>query len=984
LELNQVDKAYAYFSANPRLALTQETKVHLAEALEKNESYQKMRDVYMSIDDCSLRLLGAKVLISEERGDLVGTYITDLEKICPDAAEEIRRLLLEFSVSQGDSLTSLETGLGISDMAGITAVEALTLGDLFNAFSLYEDAIGFYNVALDRRRYDAALPMAECYAALGENRDAAKTFEAAKALSFSPSHRATRARVRLLSGEDFEAGALEEASFRNYSEYVRGMENLAEANEYVLYEMFLFSNRFSRASQMLRKARFLEFQGRSEEALVAYEDFLADAPFASERGEAAREAELIRNFKIKDPEAALKKFLNASTSSEKGRILFEDAKDYEGAIQFLDTVQTPLAFYYSGLAYERLYNRDGKIKHLDRARERYQNLYWQFPEDTLIEEALYRLFVTEVRDPLKKVDQAHYYLREHLEGNIKGKYADEIGFLMGYVELSRGDTAAARNGWEILYSSGDRSRYTYPALYELARLSLAQGDTSDAAVKYKLICSVASEDTLYFRAMRELALLEKGRGRGEEALELYKKMVSGLPAVPTDIWEEVLDLIFELERYSELDYFAGLIEDKEYLEDIRFYRYVAKVQCEDVGAEDIQGFLHSRPADRKDEFLYWSGVGARLAGYESLGLHQLERLSAEGRDSVLVANADFIIAQMKIQAVGDTAAMGSALETLWKLHEQNPDDTLIMAQLVTALYRAGKFAQADSLWYRLDLRSGGDQSPLLLEKVAHLLTEGRTEEADSVLDELSDVRSLWMNDQFVYYKGLSAARQGLEDEAVQTLKGLVSNFPGSEFRGQAYMKLGVLYHLQEEYDSASRYYRLVLEYPDLRNDALLNMAKMEKTRSQFDKALEYFELLAQEATSSEDRGRWYLEMGVTSYHAAGYYRSISYLERSIVFLERALPLVTEQRPYLLYSTGRTYAAFLDDEHLERAVSVFLQCHEEYPQNQWGLECWFQAGVGYTELGRPEDAKVIFKAIINARGPDDAFGIRAQEALDKLE
>jgi len=972
LELNQAGKAYSLFADYPRFEISQDTKLRLASELEQHKEYKEARDVYMAIEDPDLRLVGAKVLLAAGRYDLLRVYLADLEETYPEVAATIAALQIEAALSRGDSLSSLEAGLAMGRPSEIPATEAYILGKLFQSFCLYEDAVELYSSALDQRRYDALLPLSESYAALGDNRSAVKTYEEVQErLPFSSYDRSLEARVRLLAGEEFDSKVLGDARFRTYDEYVHALEILAEKEEYSLYERLLISSPFVRSAEILRRARLLGSQKRFAEALEVYEDYLAHAPFASERSEAFREAELLRYFEIKDAEAALQKLISATSSSEKGKILFEDAKDYEGAIAFLDTVSTPQAFYYSALSYERLYLRDGKVKYLDRARERYENLYWQFPADRLVEDALYHLFVTEIRDPLKKVERALDYLDHYPEG----RYADEITFLLGYVQLARGDTTAAQSGWETLYLTRPQSPYNYPVLYELARLSLAEADTTDAAAKLSLILSVAPHDTLYFLACRELAILEEARGRNLEALRIYRKIAEELSTLPADLWQRSLDLIFALRQYNEFDNFQAALQDAEYSQEIDFFKQAAKVERKMAEPEDVKRLLHTRPAGRTDSYFYWAGVGAGLIDHPRLGRHLLERLTREGKNEDLMAKAEFLLAQYKIAGGEDSSAVAS----LWKLHAANPEDTLILAKLVTALYRSGEIREGDSLWLRLDIMSATDQSPLLLEKVAYLLNSGRIQDADSVLAALSNVRALWQNENFVYYSGVAAARQGRQEDAMDILKGFVSDFPRSELLPTVYFKLGSLFYMQQEFDSSASYYRHTLTAPDLRALALENLAKIARRQKEWDKALEYFELLAEESTSSEERGKWYLELGVTAYYGLKFSQSITYFEQ-------ALPLVTEGRPYLLYCTARSYAAFADPEHLERAVALFLQCHEEFPQDRWGLECWLQAGEGYVQLDKPEDARVVFSAILAERGENDpeGFGIRANEALEKLQ
>lgn len=969
LELNQPDKAYTLFHDHPRFESSQETKLRIAQTMEQRKDYEKAREVYMAIPDPDLRLVGAKMLLAAGRYDLLATYLADLEQTYPEVAATVAALQIEATLSRGDSLSSLEAGLAMGEPATLGSTESYTLGKLFASLNLFEDAVRFYESARAQRRYDALLPLASCYCALGDFRQAVRVYDEArqKAVTFSTQDRALEARSRLLAGKDFDAQALADAKFLTWDEYRRVLDLLAAKGQTAVYERLLLSSPFVRPEDVLRKARLLRSQERYQASLQAYEEYLR-SPFGPERAEAGREADVVRLFDIKDAEAALKKLVAATTSTEKGKVLFEDAKDYEGAVAFLDTIADPQAFYYCALAYERLYLRDGKVKYLDEARERYENLYWQYPESKWVEDALYRLFATEIRDPIKKMDRALDYLDHYPEG----RYADEVRFLTGFVQLARGDTLAAKGDWETLYLTKPESSHNFPVLYQLAELALAQKDTADASAKLSLILSVASHDTLYFIAARRLAGLQEARGRNLEALALYRKMASELGWLPEELWRNAVNLIFALRQYNELENFYASMADVQYRQEMDFFKEAARVETGVAGADDVKALLHNRPGTRGDEYLYWAGVGASLADHPRLGRHLLELLADQGRDAELVAKAEFLVAQHQI-AVGEDLGAVSRLRTLYA---RNPQDTLVLEKLVVALYRAGEIAEADSLWRKLELASKADRSPVLLEKAAYLLNANRTEEADTVLAGLSGIRELWRDPNFVYYKGIVASKTGRTDEALEAFQKFVTDFPTSDLLPNVYFKLGTLYYVIQEPDSATAYYRRTLDSPELRRNALENLAKIARSRKKYDEAMRYFELLAEEVPTPAERGAIYTELGVTAYYANKFSQSITYFER-------ALPLVTGERPYLLYCAARSYAAFLDTEHLEKAVSLFLQCHEEFPQDQWGLECWFQAAMGYLSLERLDDAKLILTAILNQRGENDPFGMRAKTELEKL-
>lgn len=969
LELNLVPKAYELFSKYPRFEVTKEIKLRLASKLEESKEFEKARDVYMTIDDPDIRLIGAKMLLSAGRQDLLRPYLADLEKTYPQVAATVASLQIESTLARADSLSSMESGLAMGKPSGATSTQAYALGNLFESFNLYEDAVDYFESAVNQRYYDALLPLGSSYAALGNNARALKVYdEARKKLSFSLSDKTLESRVRLLSGLDFDAKSLTGESFRTWDEFEKALDILKEKNQIEVYEKLLITSPFSRPDDVLRKARLFSSQGRTNQALETYEEYLEKAPFAHDRSEAQGELSILEFFEIKDAETALKKLVKATTSSEKGRILFEDAKDYEGAITFLDTVSTAQAFYYSGLSYERLYLKEGKVRLLDKARERYENLCWQFPDDAQVEDAIYRLFATEIRDPLKKMEEGLDYLDHYPEG----KYSDEVRFLLGGVELAIGDTLAAKSEWENLYLTKPKSVYNLPVLYALASLMLAQGDTDDASAKFSLIIAVSPRDTIYFSALRSQAGLEESRGNNLEALSLYRNMARELGTMPSDLWERALTLIFKLRQYNELEDFRNALDDAQYREEIDFWIKVTKVESQLAKADDVKSLMHMRPASLKDEYLYWTGVGLSLVDHARLGRHLLERLVKEGKDSSLIAKADFLVAQHQLAGGEDS----NAVSTLRRLHAAKPDDTLILGKLVTALYRAGELKEADSLWLRLDLLNPGDHSPLLLEKIAYLLNAGRVEEADTVLMSLANVRSLWQNEDFVYYKGFIAARSGRQEEAIETFRRFLADFPASSLQPAVHFKLGTLFYMMQEMDSAEVHYGKAVNAPDLRASALRNLAVIARNKQQWNKAFEFFETLVSESSSPEERGDLYIELGITAYNAYKFSQAVTYFEK-------ATPLVTKDRARLLYWTARSYAAFADPEHTEKAVSLFLKCHEEFPQDQWGLESWIQAGTGYVQLERLDDARVIFQAIVASRGPDDPFGMRAQEALSKL-
>jgi TolA-binding protein len=72
------------------------------------------------------------------------------------------------------------------------------------------------------------------------------------------------------------------------------------------------------------------------------------------------------------------------------------------------------------------------------------------------------------------------------------------------------------------------------------------------------------------------------------------------------------------------------------------------------------------------------------------------------------------------------------------------------------------------------------------------------------------------------------------------------------------------------------------------------------------------------------------------------------------------------------------------EQYETAAQEYLRVGFLYPrQGQWAITAQYNAGACYEKLGRAEEARTIYRKLIETRGADDQWSQMAQERLTAL-
>jgi TolA-binding protein len=317
--------------------------------------------------------------------------------------------------------------------------------------------------------------------------------------------------------------------------------------------------------------------------------------------------------------------------------------------------------------------------------------------------------------------------------------------------------------------------------------------------------------------------------------------------------------------------------------------------------------------------------------------------------------------------------------------EQEADEDrklYLLSKGIVCLYRSGRLSEAiearekfnkdhpdkTDLWTELLVEEGRAYEGRGEEKAA-----GKSFQAVLELDQEGHYA-----EEATYRLGLMALRSGEFSQALDRFRSLLEKHPQSSLKNQVLFKMGSALYALERYDRAAEHYELVAAQAteaQLVADALFNAGICRGKMNDWDGAVAAYERLVTEFPEHEEGQKWALRLGF-AYLQAG--RSSLALR---TFLQIDAQGDAELGAEVQFWLGECY--FHMGEY-EKAAQEYLRVDYLYPhQIQWATTAEYNAGVSYEKLGRVEEARSIYRKLVNTRGAQDQWGAMAQERLDKL-
>lgn len=947
LLLKSYNEAFEALMEYQYLKISLEILITLAQKLEEIGEKEKAAKIYLKAGRYKDYVKASMLLKELEKSKESLKILNEAEIKFPQKKQEIQFLKYKIYLLLRDTLNALNTLLSITTPSSLKREDQIEAGKFLYALNLYE----FSNVFLEGTNSPLLINVLMKL----------KNYKKAKELlKKDKNNKKELEKVKCLLGEKCDYNVIINTQLTP-EEALLIFKRLMQKEEYTIAEKFI--NKIPLDWRSFKyKAEFYYIQGKYDSALFYYKRFMDFCVFSNYRNEVKEKIFEIENFKIKDANKALKYILKANTVEEKAYAIIKYAKDYIEAIKLIDTLSTSYGLYLCGLCYCLLWKKDKTDYYREQSHDKFEELFWEYSEDTLAEYALYYLFETE-KDTLQKYEYGLDYIDHYPEG----KFRYEIMYKLALIDLSKGDTASAYENFNIIYLS-PKNRFSFPSLYMMAMIEEKE-DTFGAIEKLELIEKLSSfPDSLYILSLYRLALLYRSLRNNVKAFSFIKKLAKLLKVLP----DTVFMLAKEISEDIENPYIFKNIEITQETQKNYFkFMYILKQKI--PPEKKILKFLKIVHTGFTSEFYYFLALNAEKSEYNNIAIKGYKIVLKYPARKEIIKKSAVALSEIFLQK----NIPAEALAILEKMSHEFPTDNLILSRFVVALYRTGNITKADSLWEILDKNAFIDTSPLLLEKVAYYVLNNKFEEADSVLKFLQRFRKMENNKKFIYYKGLVKFKKGNFKEAIVSFKKFISKFPNDPTIPEIYFKLGSSFYQMQKFDSAVAYYKKASEYPEYvkRKDALFNIAVIYKQQEKWNKLIDISREIEKLSLTVSEKAKVYYNIGYAFLQKRNPLDALKYFKK-------ALELATDRTMQrdIIYWLGETYFAL---GQYQNAIKEFLKI-PEFGNVMWGGTALWRVGIIYELLEEYNKAKEIYKRIIKLYGEHSMWGAQAKERLKELE
>ena len=219
-------------------------------------------------------------------------------------------------------------------------------------------------------------------------------------------------------------------------------------------------------------------------------------------------------------------------------------------------------------------------------------------------------------------------------------------------------------------------------------------------------------------------------------------------------------------------------------------------------------------------------------------------------------------------------------------------------------------------------------------------------------------------------------------KAVQIYDSLLRNFPNADIIPRARLSLGNAYYSLEQWDSASKQYRFILDNeqcsPDLVPLAMSNLIMTYKEMELFDGALDLTRKYIDRFPNDPELIDKKIDMGIL-------YQKLGYYDQSILQLQNLIEAGNANiEAELRYYIGEAYFYKGD---FQQAILEFLKVPYLVAKRgkiDWISTSYYMAGQSYEKMSKYDQAMTMYKQIINRKDTDAQFKTAAQKEIDRVK
>ncbi len=517
---------------------------------------------------------------------------------------------------------------------------------------------------------------------------------------------------------------------------------------------------------------------------------------------------------------------------------------------------------------------------------------------------------------LDKPDSAEPYLKEFFARYADSACAAEAFYLEGLVCKSRHRSTDALQRFSRVLDSYPLSPFVRPARYEAAEAYFSMGKYHEALTQYRLCTRGRGFPSQRAGARLGLARCLVKLSRRDEAAALLGELAK--EKLPCDAAGDVL---MEL---------AGIAESKGLSSQA--------IECCSKAAA-LDGYAGRQRAFLTTASLYF-------------GDHVYAEAAAAFRRALQSAG-------VRSDSADACAGLASALLM---------DGRQLEADRISQLFKAG-FGTSCNAYSRI----------LYHEGLAALLRKDYDKARSRfnyIFERYPD--SPW-RDAAAYHTALAWFYEGKTSMALDRFGAFVEAFPRSGFTGSADFKLGMIYHDQNDFEQAAKYFVAAESYVSTdratRFRAAYNAALDYQRLSRWLDAARIYETIIDSFPENVALSSAYLKTGFCLVQASRFEEALKMLAKA-----SANPS-PEEKPEILYWTATCYAKQGD---LQKASAEFLKVPSLYRGiGRWGLTAECEAARIFERLGEYRKAVSLYRKIVRADGETGELGRQAFSRVQQL-
>ena len=570
-----------------------------------------------------------------------------------------------------------------------------------------------------------------------------------------------------------------------------------------------------------------------------------------------------------------------------------------------------------------------------------------------------------------EVDLSEYFLNRVWSIRDKTTVPQDAALTLAEIYVQSGDRAKAK---QILSDFRNYAETPPPQIYvKLGNLYFAEHDFGNAVLHFRKAieqtASNATEEKAKLEAYYHGASASRSLGKYDEALSLADSGLSEYPegSFIRELKNVKITALWESNRFPEAEHVLSSYLER-YPDDIRRWVDLEKV----LAIQKKYGKILSLHADITRDFpalesehpqlFYTHSYLTGIAAYEeedySLSAEALKHIPDSFQAGYYYGYSLYRIEQYS-----------EAVSVLSNFTEMYPDNTYDQEALYTAGLAAmetGSLEEAARYFSNVETEKNQLSLKADFNRGLCRKKQNRYREAAALFRELADQKT---NQELAELSQLQYAEvlglEGTVDEAAVTYREFPEKFTKSPLRGEALIKLALLYHTNERYERAkdvcaeyerlfprgefidtALYYaadsavksvspteglllweKLIEQHPEsrYRAAALKNSGEVYARRDDYTEALEQYELLVEEYPHIEERSEIEKQITALRYQVGGDTKQIAELKSTILHAERSQ---TETGRRAMLELADYYIFDVQDPnvrgHLEDAYSLLTE------------------------------------------------------------